>query len=278
MALLEVRKLSVRFDSDAGTVQAVHDVSFDIEAGETLAIVGESGSGKSTTALAIARLLDSPPARIEARSISLGGRDLHRLTEREMRRVRGREIGIVLQDPTASLTPWLTIGEQIAEVLEVHRGESASEAWRAAAAALAEVGIADPEERLEAYPHEMSGGMRQRATIAMALLLSPKVLLADEPTSALDATVQAQVLDLLTAMRERHGTAILLVTHSLGVVAAAADRALVMRSGRIVEEAGVRELFRAPKDAYTRELLASSPGTSASATSAVETSASEGSR
>ena len=262
MALFEVRDLSVSFDSDEGTVQAVDQVSFDLEAGETLAIVGESGSGKSTTALAIARLLDSPPARLEARAISLSGRDLHRLTEREMRRVRGREIGIVFQDPTASLTPWLTVGEQIAEVLEVHRGASGREAWRAAAQALAEVGIADPETRLEAYPHELSGGMRQRATIAMALLLSPKVLLADEPTSALDATVQAQVLDLLEAMRERHGTAILLVTHSLGVVAAAADRALVMRSGRIVEEAGVRDLFRAPKDAYTRELLASAPGRS----------------
>ncbi|MFN0008988.1 MAG: ABC transporter ATP-binding protein [Planctomycetota bacterium] len=260
MALLEVRDLSVRFETDTGAVQAVDRVSFDLEAGETLALVGESGSGKSTTALAIARLLDSPPARIEARSIALAGRDLHRLPEREMRRVRGREIGIVLQDPTASLTPWLTVGEQIAEVLEVHRGSSAREAWAAASVALGEVGIADPEARLESYPHEMSGGMRQRATIAMALLLSPKVLVADEPTSALDATVQAQVLDLLKALRERQGTAILLVTHSLGVVAAAADRALVMRSGRIVEAAGVRELFRAPKDSYTRELVASAPG------------------
>jgi ABC-type dipeptide/oligopeptide/nickel transport system ATPase component len=260
MALLEVRELSVRFETDEGATLAVDRVSFDLEAGETLALVGESGSGKSTTALAIARQLPVPPARVEARSIALAGRELLGLPARAMRRVRGREIGIVLQDPSASLTPWLTVGEQIAEVLEVHRGASAKEAWRAAAAALGEVGIADPEARLESYPHELSGGMRQRATIAMALLLSPKVLVADEPTSALDATVQAQVLDLLKAMRARHGTAILLVTHSLGVVAAAADRALVMRSGRIVETANVRELFRAPKDAYTRELVASAPG------------------
>ena len=260
MKLLEVRDLSVRFETDGGEVRAVDRVSFDLEAGETLAIVGESGSGKSTTALAIARLLPVPPARVEAQTIALAGRDLLRLPEREMRRVRGSEIGIVLQDPSTSLTPWLTVGEQIAEVLEVHRGASEREAWRAAASALGEVGIADPEARLASYPHEMSGGMRQRATIAMALLLSPKVLVADEPTSALDATVQAQVLELLEAMRERHGTAILLVTHSLGVVAAAADRALVMRSGRIVEEAGVRELFRAPRDAYTRELVASARG------------------
>jgi len=260
MALLEVRELSVRFETDEGATLAVDRVSFDLEAGETLALVGESGSGKSTTALAIARLLDSPPARVEARSIALAGRELTALPERAMRAVRGTEIGLVLQDPMASLTPWLTVGEQIAEVLEVHRGASAREARRAAAAALLEVGIADPEARLDAWPHEMSGGMRQRATIAMALLLSPKVLVADEPTSALDATVQAQVLDLLAALRARHGTAILLVTHSLGVVAAAADRALVMRAGRVVETAGVRELFRAPRDAYTRELLASAPG------------------
>jgi len=260
MALLEVRDLSVRFETDDGAVLAVDRVSFDLEAGETLALVGESGSGKSTTALAIARLLPVPPAHVGARSISLAGRDLLGLEERAMRRVRGGEIGLVLQDPSASLTPWLTVGEQIAEVLEVHRGASAREAWRAAAAALGEVGIADPEARLEAYPHEMSGGMRQRATIAMALLLSPKVLVADEPTSALDATVQAQVLELLKAMQARHGTAILLVTHSLGVVAAAADRALVMRSGRIVEEARVRELFRAPRDDYVRELVRSAPG------------------
>jgi ABC-type dipeptide/oligopeptide/nickel transport system ATPase component len=216
--------------------------------------------GKSTTALAVARLLPTPPATVGARAITLGGRDLLALPERAMRRVRGSEIGIVLQDPSSSMTPWLTVGEQLAEVLEVHRGASAREARRSAAAALGEVGIADPEARLDAYPHELSGGMRQRATIAMALLLSPRVLLADEPTSALDATVQAQVLDLLARLREKHGTAILLVTHSLGVVAAAADRAIVMRAGRVVETAGVLELFRTPMDTYTRDLIASAPG------------------
>ena len=260
MTLLEVRDLCVRFETELGATLAVEGVSFDLEPAETLAIVGESGSGKSTTALAVARLLATPPARILRGSIRLAGRDLLALPEREMRRVRGREIGLVLQDPSAALTPWLTVGEQIAEVLEVHRGASAREARRAAAAALGDVGIADPEARLEAYPHELSGGMRQRVSIAIALLLSPKVLVADEPTSALDATVQAQVLELLKALRAKHGTAILLVTHSLGVVAAAADRALVMHSGRIVESAPVREIFRDPQAAYTRELLASVPG------------------
>jgi len=263
MSLLEVRDLTVRFGSGPDALRAVDSVSFDLEPGETLAIVGESGSGKSTTALAIARLLPAPAARVESGSVRLAGRELLALPEREMRRVRGREIGLVLQDPSASLTPWLTVGEQIGEVLEVHRGASARKAWRSAAAALGEVGIADPESRLEAYPHELSGGMRQRVSIAIALLLSPKVLIADEPTSALDATVQAQVLDLLKVMRAKHGTAILLVTHSLGVVAAAADRAIVMRMGRIVEAAGVREIFRAPKEEYTRELVASAPGRTA---------------
>ncbi|HKC25250.1 MAG TPA: ABC transporter ATP-binding protein [Thermoanaerobaculia bacterium] len=256
MALLEVRGLSVRY----GPVQALDDVSFDVEAGETLAVLGESGSGKSTLALAIVGLLPKSSARVEAEALRFAGRDLARLTERELRAVRGREIATVFQDPSTSLCPWLTVGEQLAEVLEVHRGASAREARRSSAAALGEVGIADPESRLDAFPHELSGGMKQRATIAAALLLAPRLLVADEPTSALDATVQAQILDLLAALQKKHGTAILLVTHSLGVVAAAADRALVMRRGRIVETAGVRELFRAPQHEYTRELLASVPG------------------
>jgi len=260
VALLEVRDLAVAFETEDGPVRAVDRVSFDVAEGETLAIVGESGSGKSTIALAIAGLLPSPPARVEAGALRLDGVDLLRLSPREWRSVRGTRIGMVFQDPAASLTPWITVGEQIAEVLEVHRGARPRDARRAAVRALAEVGIADPEERVDAWPHELSGGMRQRATIAMALALSPRLLVADEPTSALDATVQAQVLDLLARLRERHGTAILLVTHSLGVVAAAADRALVMRAGAIVESAGVRELYREPKEDYTRELLASAPG------------------
>jgi ABC-type dipeptide/oligopeptide/nickel transport system ATPase component len=259
MALLEVRDLSVRFEGRLATVRAVDGVSFDLEEGETLAVVGESGSGKSTLALAIPRLVPCPPGVVEARTLRLSGQDLSRMSERELRTLRGTAIAMVFQDPSASLCPWLTIGEQIGEVLEVHRGASPREARRAAAAALGEVGIAEPEARLDAFPHELSGGMRQRATIAMALLLSPRLLIADEPTSALDATVQAQVLDLLASLQARRGTAILLITHSLGVVATAADRALVMRSGRIVEEAGVRDLFRAPRHEHTRELLASTP-------------------
>jgi ABC-type dipeptide/oligopeptide/nickel transport system ATPase component len=182
------------------------------------------------------------------------------MSARELRALRGREIATVFQDPSASLCPWLTVGEQVGEVLEVHRGASAREARRAAAVALAEVGIADPESRLDAFPHELSGGMRQRVMIATALLLAPRLLVADEPTSSLDATVQLGILELFASMQERHGTAILLVTHSLGVVAAAADRVLVMRRGRIVEGALVRDLFRAPTHEYTRELLASVPG------------------
>jgi ABC-type dipeptide/oligopeptide/nickel transport system ATPase component len=259
MALLEVRGLSVSYGSGDSAVRAVVDASFDVEAGETLAVVGESGSGKSTLALAVLGLVPSP-GRVEAERLSFSGRDLARMPARELRALRGAEIAAVFQDPAASLCPWLPVGEQVGEVLEVHRGASPRAARRAAAAALAEVGIADPESRLDAFPHELSGGMRQRATIAMALLLGPRLLVADEPTSALDATVQASILELLKELRRKHGTALLLVTHSLGVVAAAADRALVMRGGRIVEAAPVRELFRAPRHEYTRELLSSAPG------------------
>jgi len=257
MALLEVRGLSVRYGTE--TV-AVESASFDVEAGETLAIVGESGSGKSTLALAVAGLLPRPPAVVDAEVLRFSGLDLARASAAEMRALRGKDLAMVFQDPATSLCPWLTIGEQVGEVLEVHRGASVREARRAATAALADVGIADPESRLDAFPHELSGGMRQRVTIAMALLLSPRLLLADEPTSALDATVQLGILELFAELQRRHGTAILLVTHSLGVVAAAADRALVLHRGRIVESATVSELFRAPRHDYTKELLASAPG------------------
>jgi len=259
-ALLQVRELSVRYPDPPSGVQALDRVSFDLEEGETLAVVGESGSGKSTLALAIQGLLPSPPADVLATSVRFAGRELARLSAKDLRKLLGVEIATVFQDPAASLCPWLTVGEQVGEILEVHRGASARDARRAAASALGEVGIADPESRLDAYPHELSGGMRQRVTIAMALLLGPKLLVADEPTSSLDATVQAGILDLFREARRRHGTAILLVTHSLGVVAAAADRAVVLSRGRVVEAAGVRELFRAPAHEYTRELLASVPG------------------
>lgn len=256
MALLEVRDLCVSF----GDVAALDRVSFDLEPEETLAVLGESGSGKSTLALAILGLLPRPGARVDAEAIRFAGRDLTSMSERELRSLRGTGIAAVFQDPSTCLCPWLTVGEQLGEVLEVHRGASLREAARAAAAALAEVGIADPESRLDAYPHELSGGMRQRVTIAMALLAEPRLLVADEPTSALDATVQADVLERLAALQRKHGTAILLVTHSLGVAAVAAERALVMRAGRIVEDAPVRKLFRDPRHEYTRELLASAPG------------------
>ena len=256
MSLLEVRELTVRYGSGPSAHRAVDGVSFDVEAGETVALVGESGSGKSTIALAVPGLLAAPPAVVERGALRFAGRELLGLPPRELRALRGKEIATVFQDPSTSLCPWLPVGEQIGEVVEVHRGASEREARREAARALAEVGFADPEERLDAFPHELSGGMRQRATIAMALLLRPRLLVADEPTSALDATVQLQVLDLLARMQEKHGTAILLVTHSLGVVAAAADRAIVLRAGRVVEAAEVGALFRAPAEDYTRELLA----------------------
>jgi peptide/nickel transport system ATP-binding protein len=251
MPVLEVRDLAVRY----GSSLAVDGVSFAIESGETLALVGESGSGKSTIALSIPRLLPAS-ATIVSGAILFRGRDLVQATSGAIRSLRGASIATVFQDPSTSLSPWLTIGEQLAEVL-VHRGGATrNEARRRSLAALDEVGLPDPELGLDAFSHELSGGMRQRATIAMALLLEPELLVCDEPTSALDASLQVQILDLLERLQGAHGTAILLVTHSLGVVAAAADRALVLHAGRAVESAGVRELFREPREAYTRELLA----------------------
>jgi ABC-type glutathione transport system ATPase component len=255
VTLLEVRSLTVRY----GPTTAVEDVAFAIEAGETLALVGESGSGKSTIALAIPRLLPVS-ASIVSGEILFRGHDLARAPLSEMRALRGASIATVLQDPSTALCPWLSIGEQLAEVLVLRGGASRREARRRAAAALDEVGIADAELRLDSFPHELSGGMRQRATIAMALLLGPEVLVCDEPTSALDASLQLQILDLLARLQAARGTAILLVTHSLGVVAAAADRAVVLREGRVVEAADVRGLFRSPQEEYTRDLLASTPG------------------
>ena len=255
MPLLEVRNLSVRY----GPTLAVEGVSFALEAGETLALVGESGSGKSTIALAIPRLLPVS-ASIVSGEILFRGRDLARAPLSEIRSLRGASIATVLQDPSAALCPWLTIGEQLEEVLVHRAGTTRREARLRSTRALAEVGIEDPDLRLDAFPHEFSGGMRQRATIAMALVLGPELLVCDEPTSALDASLQLQILHLLESLQESRGTAILLVTHSLGVVAAAADRAVVLREGRIVETADVRGLFRSPKEEYTRELLASTPG------------------
>ena len=256
---LDIRDLSVRFDTQHGNVQAVDSVSFQIEEGETLGLVGESGSGKSVTSLAIMGLVPTPPGVVTADAILLGDRDLNRLNPEALRRVRGKEVAMVFQDPMTSLNPLLTVGRQLTEVLEVHEGLSRAEAFQRAIHGLGDVGIPAPEERLAAYPHELSGGMRQRVMIAMALLCKPKVLLADEPTTALDVTIQAQILELMKDLQERHGTAILLVTHDLGVVAGMSDRVNVMYAGRIVETAATTPLFDQPCHPYTQGLLSSVP-------------------
>ncbi len=256
---LDVRDLSVRFDTQHGNVQAVDHVSFSIEEGETLGLVGESGSGKSVSSLAVMGLVPSPPGVVDAEAILLGDRDLNAFDAEALRRVRGKEVAMVFQDPMTSLNPLLTVGRQLTEVLEVHEGLSQAEAFQRAAHGLGDVGIPAPEERLTSYPHELSGGMRQRVMIAMALLCNPKVLIADEPTTALDVTIQAQILELMKDLQERHGTAILLITHDLGVVAGMSDRVNVMYAGRIVESAFTAPLFDAPCHPYTVGLLGSVP-------------------
>jgi oligopeptide transport system ATP-binding protein len=257
--VLSVEHLSVRFATRHGIVRAVDDVSFTLDAGETLGLVGESGSGKSVTCLAVMGLLASRTATVEASAIRFEGRDLTRVSPSELRALRGDRIAMVFQDPMTSLNPFLTIGRQLEEVLEEHRKLDRRERRRRAAEALGDVGIASPQDRLAAYPHQMSGGMRQRVMIAMALLCTPRLLLADEPTTALDVTVQAQVLDLFARLRERHGTATLFVTHALGVVAGLADRVNVMYAGRIVETGNVNSIFERARHPYTRGLLASAP-------------------
>ncbi len=259
MALLDVRDLSVRFETHQGTVRAVERVSFRLERGETLGIVGESGSGKSVTCLAILGLIPSPPGVVESGAVDFDGRDLLKLSAAELRHVRGNEISMIFQDPMTSLNPLLTVARQLTEVLEIHEGVSHREARKRAAAALGDVGIPHPEARLDAYPHELSGGMRQRAMIAMALLCEPVVLFADEPTTALDVTIQAQILELMGELQRKRGTAIVLITHDLGVVAGMADRVHVMYAGRLVETGTTHALFAAPQHPYTRGLLESVP-------------------
>ena len=260
MGILDVRDLSVRFELHHGTVQAVQRVSYSVEAGETLGIVGESGSGKSVSSLAVMGLVPQPPGVVAAESsATLEGRELIGLPDRELRRVRGKELAMIFQDPMTALNPLLTVGRQLTEVLETHRVARGRAARQKAAAALGDVGIPEPEARLAAYPHELSGGMRQRVMIAMALLCDPKVLFADEPTTALDVTIQAQILELLGDLQQRHGTAIVLITHDLGVVAGTCDRVLVMYAGRVVERAPTAPLFDAPAHPYTRALLSSVP-------------------
>lgn len=257
--LLSVEHLSTHFHTDRGTLKAVDDVSFSLEAGKTLALVGESGCGKSVTALSIMRLIPVPPGRIASGRILFDGTDLLQLSEAEMRHVRGNKISMIFQEPMTSLNPVFRVGDQIAEVLELHHKLSKKEALDRAVELLRMVGIPSPETRIRDYPHQMSGGMRQRMMIAMALACHPRLLIADEPTTALDVTIQAQILELMDELRRTTGTAVLLITHDLGVVAETAEHVVVMYAGRVVEEAPVRELFHHPKHPYTQGLLRSIP-------------------
>ncbi len=257
--LLVVQSLHVTFATDHGTAHAVDGVSFAVRAGETVCVVGESGCGKSVTALSLLRLVP-PPGRIESGSaIRFDGQDILTLPERALRDIRGRRMSMIFQEPMTALNPVLTVGDQIAEVVRVHTSASRAEAWARAVAMLREVGIADPAVRAKEYPHQLSGGMRQRVMIAMALVLEPRLVIADEPTTALDVTIQAQILELLRAQRERSGLALLLITHDLGVVAEMASRVLVMYAGQIVEEAPVSVLFNEPAHPYTEGLLGAVP-------------------
>ena len=257
--VLSVRNLAVEVATPDGRRTVVDNLSFDVAAGETVCIAGESGSGKTMTALAVMRLLPEPMARIGAGSISLAGRDLTALSEREMRAVRGAEIAMIFQEPMTSLNPVLTIGRQLTEAIRAHTRVSLATARTAAVEALRAVRIPEPERRLKQHPHELSGGMRQRVMIAIALALRPKLLIADEPTTALDVTVQAQILDLIRILQRDFGTALVLITHDMGIVAEMADRVVVMNDGKMVETGPVVEIFHAPKEAYTQMLLAAVP-------------------
>ena len=257
--MLRVRDLTVRFDSGRNVVYAVNGVSFDLEAGGALGLVGESGSGKSVTSLAILRLLPSPPAKIVRGEVWLGDRDLTQLSEREMRGLRGKEISLVPQDPMSGLNPVLTIGEQVTETLRAHADMRRRQARHRAAELLGTVGIARPGDQLDRYPHQFSGGMRQRVLIAIALALRPTLLIADEPTTALDVTVQAQVLELLHELTAQRGTAILLISHDLGIMARMTQRIMVMYAGYVVESGPTTEIFVHPHHPYTVGLLRSIP-------------------
>jgi peptide/nickel transport system ATP-binding protein len=258
MALIEIENLQTHFRTPDGINRAVDGVSFHVDEGETLAIVGESGCGKSVTAMSILRLIAEPPGRI-AGSIRFGGKELLKLSDREMRDIRGNDISMIFQEPMTSLNPVLTVGRQLGETLRLHEGISKRAAERRAAEMLALVGIPEPRQRMRQYPHQLSGGMRQRVMIAMALACNPKLLIADEPTTALDVTIQAQILDLMKELKRRVGAAIVLITHDLGVVAEIAERVMVMYAGRKVEEAPVTQLFSTPRHPYTQGLLAAVP-------------------
>src|SRR5262245_29294356 len=258
MALLEVKNLQTHFRTPDGVNRAVDGVSFHVNEGETLAVVGESGCGKSVTAMSILRLIPEPPARI-AGSISFQGKELLALSDREMRRIRGNDISMIFQEPMTSLNPVLTIGRQLGETLRLHQGLDRKAADTRAVEMLTLVGIPEPRRRLREYPHQLSGGMRQRVMIAIALACNPKLLIADEPTTALDVTIQAQILDLMADLKKRVGAAIIVITHDLGVVAEIAERVIVMYAGRKLEEARITALVRAPRHPYTQGLLAAVP-------------------
>jgi oligopeptide/dipeptide ABC transporter ATP-binding protein len=259
MALLSVKGLEVTFATDDGIVRAVNGLSFSLEAGETLGIVGESGSGKSVTALSIMRLIAMPPGRIEAGSIEFQGQDLLQIGEPQMRSIRGNKISMIFQDPMTSLNPVLTVGDQIAETIRLHQHKSAREALKRAIEMLKIVRIPEAERRVNNYPHQFSGGMRQRVMIAMALACDPDLLIADEPTTALDVTIQAQILDLMRDLQKRLNSAIIMITHDLGVVAEVCEQVLVMYAGNMVEYGTAEQIFQDPKHPYTWGLLESLP-------------------
>ncbi len=260
MALLEVRDLVVSFHTDAGVIRAVDGVSFDVPRGKTVGLVGESGCGKSVTSLSIMGLVPSPPGRIERGSMRFEGRELVGLSERELRKLRGRKIGMIFQEPMTALNPVFTVGMQVMEAVRAHAKVSRAAARARAIELFTRVGIPAPAERIEAYPHQLSGGMRQRVMIAIALASEPELLIADEPTTALDVTIQAQILDLLASLQRDLGMSMLLITHDLGVVAEHAHEVVVMYAGKVVESATAAQLFAAPQHPYTRGLLRSVPG------------------
>ncbi len=259
MAMLEVNSLKTHFKTQDGVVKAVDGVSFSLEAGETLGIVGESGSGKSVTALSIMGLNPKPPARYPEGEILFEGQDLLKVPEKRMQQIRGNDIAMIFQDPMTSLNPVFTVGNQIREAIRIHQNVSKDEARKRTIQVLRDVGIANPEQRVKEYPHQFSGGMRQRAMIAMGLACNPKILIADEPTTALDVTIQAQILELMVELQEKYGTAIVMITHDLGVVAQLADKVMVMYAGRAVEQGPTEDVFYDPLMPYSWSLLRSIP-------------------
>src|SRR5215203_3388187 len=257
--LLSVKDLRTYFETEDGTVRAVDGISFDLKRGETLGIVGESGSGKSVTNLSVLRLIPSPPGRIVSGEVLFHGQDILSLPQDEVRKIRGKRISMIFQDPMTSLNPFMRISRQLMEITQLHLGHSKEQAYEHAVRMLETVGIPEARSRVDAYPHEFSGGMRQRVMIAMALSCEPELLIADEPTTALDVTIQAQILELIKALKEETGTSVILITHDLGIVAGMTDRIAVMYGGSIMEYASTEDLFANPSNPYTRALLKSVP-------------------